>query len=130
MGKQLDELDKQSELGGFTAVGLTVVDYKLRYFLQNKLNNILREKDVKWMQRAKERDLLEGYSNTRYFMSRASGRKRKSKIFRLCQERRVIEGDENILNYATSFYEKALWPCRSINCFSCNSCSNTNSLIL
>ena len=68
--RKLDFIDKQSELAGLSAA-----DYDCRCFLQNKLNNILREEEIKWLQRAKERDLLEGDRNTRYFMIKASGRK-------------------------------------------------------
>jgi hypothetical protein len=43
-------------------------------------------------------------------MTKPSGRKRKSKIFRLCQDEGVIEGDKNILIYATCFYKKIFGP--------------------
>jgi hypothetical protein len=101
ISKHLDYTDKQSEF-----IGLSAADYEYRCYLQNKLNQILREEEIKWLQRAKERDLFEGDRNTRYFMIKASGRKRKSKIFRLCQDEGVIEGDKNILVYATCFYKK------------------------
>jgi hypothetical protein len=51
--------------------------YELRKELTAKLNVILSEEEVKWRQRSKE-DLLEGYRNTKYFMLKASGRKRRN----------------------------------------------------
>jgi hypothetical protein len=60
-----------------------------------------------WFQRAKEKDLLllQGDALTSCFMKKASGRKRKN-IVSLNQEDGVIEGDEDILSYATNFYKK------------------------
>jgi hypothetical protein len=104
ISRHLDYIDKQSEFAELSAT-----DYEYRCYLQNKLNQILREEEIKWLQRAKERDLFEGDRNARYFMIKASGRKRKSEIFRLCQDEGVIEGDKNILVYATGFYKKIIW---------------------
>ena len=72
ISRKLDFIDKQSEIAGLNAA-----DYECRCSLQDKLNKILREEEIKWMQRAKERDLLEGDINTRYFMLKANGRKRR-----------------------------------------------------
>ena len=90
----------RSELAGVSAA-----DYVHINSLQNDLNKILREEEIKWYQRSKERDIKEGDSNTKYFMIKASGRKRKSKIFRLIQDEGIIQGDDNLLKYATNFYK-------------------------
>ena len=45
-------------------------------------------------------------------MLKASGRKRRGKIFRLCQDGEFVEGDDNILNFATSFYKELFGPVR------------------
>jgi hypothetical protein len=50
---QLDFVDKNSEIAGLSAA-----DYELRCILQEKLSKILKEEELKWFQRAKERDLL------------------------------------------------------------------------
>jgi hypothetical protein len=76
--------------------------------LQEKLSKILKEEEVKWFQRAKERDIMEGDSNSRYFMLKASCRKRRNKNFRFYHDGKFIEGDQNLLDYATDFY-KALF---------------------
>lgn len=76
--------------------------------LEDKLAKILREEELKWLQRSK--DLMEGDSNTKYFQIKASDRKRKNKIVFLHQEEGVIEGDENLLKYITVFYNNLFGP--------------------
>ena len=105
IASQLDFIDKNSE-----TQGLSMEDYELRCSLQASLNHILKEEEIKWFQRAKERDLLEGDSNTRYFMIKASGRKRRNKIFRLFDEDMCIEGTENLLEHATNYYKTLFGP--------------------
>jgi len=53
---------------------------------------LLREEEIKWFQRAKTKDLLEGDNNTKYFHMVANGKRRKTRIFQLEQEGGVIEG--------------------------------------
>jgi hypothetical protein len=67
---------------------------------------LLREEEIKRRQAARVIDIMEVDRNTKYFMAKANGRKRRNKIFRFIQEEGVIEGDNNLLNYATSFYKK------------------------
>jgi hypothetical protein len=43
---------------------------------QNCLCQLLREEEIKWYQRSKARNLLEGDSNTKYFHLLANGRHR------------------------------------------------------
>jgi hypothetical protein len=42
---------------------------------------MLREEEIKWYQRAKVKELLEGDFNTKYFQLIANGNHRKSRIF-------------------------------------------------
>jgi hypothetical protein len=63
-------------------------------------------KEIKWRQRSKGKDLLEGDRNTKYFMLKASGRKRRNNNFRLIQEEGLISGDNEILKYATIIYTR------------------------
>lgn len=59
-----------------------------------------------WLQRSKEKELLEGDALTSYFMSRASSRKRKNRIISLnTASNEVIQGDKDLLLFATSFYK-------------------------
>ena len=87
--------------------------FLLRRNLENRLRVLNKEEEIKWVQRAKEKDLLEGDALTSFFMTKASGRKRKNKILSLEQEEGVIQGDMNILLYATSFYKSLFGPAAS-----------------
>lgn len=93
-------LDRKCELSGAWA------DYAWKNRLQNDLNKILREEEIKWYQRSKERDIKEDNSNTKYFMIKASGGKRKKKIFRFIQDEGIIQWDEQLLKYGTGFYKE------------------------
>ena len=79
-------------------IGLTADRYRARKELDDRLHMIRKEEQVKWFQRAKETDLVQGDSLTPYFMAKASGRKRKTKITSLNQEGVIITSDVNILD--------------------------------
>jgi hypothetical protein len=42
---------------------------------------------------------------TIYFMAKANGRKRRNRIVSLTQEEKLIQGDKEILLFATIFYK-------------------------
>jgi hypothetical protein len=71
---------------------------------------IEKEEEVKWYQRAKTKDLLEGDSNTKYFQLIASGKFRKTRIFQLQHEDTVIEGELALKEYITSYYKDLFGP--------------------
>jgi hypothetical protein len=73
---------------------------------QNQLKTIIKEEEIKWIQRAKEKELLEGDNNTRYYHSKANGRRRKTLIVSLNQDEGLIECQENLKRYITDFYKK------------------------
>jgi hypothetical protein len=56
------------------------------------------------------KDLLEGDSNTKYFQLIASGKYRKTRIFQLQHEDRIIEGDQALKEYITSYYKDLFGP--------------------
>jgi hypothetical protein len=58
----LDSLDKKVE-----TMPLDANELGLKQYLNNRLAARLREEEVKWYQRAKVMELLEGDSNTKYF---------------------------------------------------------------
>lgn len=91
---QVDILDGDCETHGLDAAKR---DYKLH--LENQLAEILKEEELKWFQRSKEKDLLEGDCNTKYYHAKANGRKQKDTIFALHKDERVIEGNERLLQY-------------------------------
>ena len=111
LGK-LDELDKKAE-----TMLLTSQEVKLKHVLNKRLAELLREEKLKWYQRAKTRDLLEGDANTKYFWLMASGKYRKIRIFQLGQEEGVIFGDTELknisLNITITFLDLPVGPlCR------------------
>jgi hypothetical protein len=70
----------------------------------------LREEEIKWYQRAKVKDLLEGDSNTKYFQLIANGKHRKTRIFQLQHEDKIVEGDNELKNYITTYYKDLFGP--------------------
>jgi hypothetical protein len=54
--------------------------------------------------------LLQGDSNTKYFQLVASGKYRKTRIFQLQHEDRIIEGDQALKEYITSYYKDLFGP--------------------
>jgi len=73
---KLDELDKKAE----TSM-LSEMEFNLKRVLNDRLAQLLREEELKWYQRAKVKDLLEGDANTKYYHLLANGRHRKTRIF-------------------------------------------------
>jgi hypothetical protein len=55
-------LDKKVE-----SIPLQPDEINVRQCLNNILAHLLREEEIKWYQRAKVKELLEGDSNTKYF---------------------------------------------------------------
>ena len=102
---KLDELDKKAES--------TLLDQNklnLKYVLNERLSELLREEEIKWYQRAKVKNLLEGDANTKYFQLVANGKHRKTRIFRLEQEEGLIHGDAELKKYITTYYKKLFEP--------------------
>jgi hypothetical protein len=77
----------------------------LKQSIHERLNQLLREEELKWFQRAKTTSILEGDSNTKYFQMIANGKRRKTRIFRLEQEEGVIEGEGILKDYITRYYK-------------------------
>ena len=71
----MDGLDKKAETSP-----LSIQEKNMQSELQVQLKKLLIDEELKWRQRAKEKDLLEGDGNTRYFHLKASGRKNKNHI--------------------------------------------------
>ena len=66
---------------------------------------MLRDEELKWRQRAKEKDLKEGDVNTKYFHMKASGRKKKNHISMLLNNGSEILGGDNIIKHVTEYYK-------------------------
>jgi exonuclease III len=108
----LDGLNKKEE-----NISLHPDEINLKQFLNNRLAELLREEEIKWYQRAKVKELLEGDSNTKYFQLIASGKHRKTRIFQLQDKEMIIEGDTALQKYITKYY-KDLFSAPVSNSFS------------
>lgn len=74
----IDELDKQAE-----NTPLMPNEVAFKQYLNKRLAHMLREDELKWYQRAKVKEILEGDNNTRYFQLVANSKHRKQCIFKL-----------------------------------------------
>jgi hypothetical protein len=74
----LDILDKNAE-----NAPLQLEELNIKQCLNNRLARLLCEEEIKWYQRVKVKELLEGDSNTKYFQLIANGKHRKTRIFQL-----------------------------------------------
>jgi hypothetical protein len=101
----LDRLDKKAE-----HTPLHVDEINTKQCLNNRLAHLLQDEEIKWYQRAKTKDLLEGDSNTKYFQLIANGKYRKTRIFQLQHEDTMIEGEQVLNEYITSYYKDLFRP--------------------
>jgi hypothetical protein len=105
----LNMLDKKAENSP-----LDQDELNLKHVMNERLANLLREEELKWYQRAKAKNLLEGDANTKYFHLVANGKHRKSRIFRLEQEEGLIQGEKELRDYITKYYKELFGPSKSI----------------
>jgi hypothetical protein len=82
--RMAEELDKKAE-----SQLLSQREWDLKQSIHERLNQLLREEELKWFQRAKTTSILEGDNNTKYFQMIANGKRWKTRIFRLEQEEGV-----------------------------------------
>jgi hypothetical protein len=101
----LDGLDKKEE-----HTPLQAEEINIKQCLNNTLTQLLHEEVIKWYQMVKVKDLLEGDSNTKYFQLVANRKYRKTRIFQLQHEDRVIEGYQTLKEYITSYYKDLFGP--------------------
>jgi hypothetical protein len=85
-------------------------EINIKQCLNTRLAQLLHEEEIKWYQRAKVKDLLEGDSNTKYFQLIANGKHRKTRIFQLQHEDKIVEGDNELKNYITTYYKDLFGP--------------------
>lgn len=101
----LDNLDKKEE----TTI-LSLVERQTRSVLDADLKKLLRDEELKWRQRAKEKDLKEGDANTKYYHIKASGRKKKNHLSFIQNNGEEIVGDKNLIEHVTCFYKNLFGP--------------------
>jgi hypothetical protein len=80
-------------------------EINLKHYLKERLATLLREEEIKWYERAKVQNLLQGGDNTRFFHLIASDKHRKQHIFRLEQEDGIIVGDQELKRYIIRYYK-------------------------
>jgi hypothetical protein len=81
----LDSLDKKAE-----NILLQLDELNLKQCLNNRLAHMLHEEEIKWYQRTKVKELLEGDSNTR-------GRPRTKELLHLILERFIWPADTQLI---------------------------------
>jgi hypothetical protein len=101
----LDALDKKAEHSF-----LSTREIDVKQCLKNRIAQLLREEEIKWYQRAKTKDLLEGGSNTKYFQLIAKGKHRKTRIFQIQDGNQVISGDRDLKKFITTYYKGLFGP--------------------
>jgi hypothetical protein len=80
-------------------------EINLKHYIKERLMTLLREEEIKWYERVKVQNLLQGGDNTRFFHLIASDKHRKQHIFRLVQEDGIIVGDQELKRYITRYYK-------------------------
>ena len=106
----LDVLDKKAEHSF-----LSTREIDVKQCLKNRIAQLLREEEIKWYQRAKTKDLLEGESNTKYFQFIANGKHRKTRIFQIQDGNQVISGDKELKKFITTYYKDLFGPSEENN---------------
>lgn len=79
---------------------------------QAELFNILENREL---YQKNETWPLKGHNNTKEFRRVANGRKRIATIFNHHDTENIIEGDSNLLQYATNYYEDLFGPAPRYN---------------
>jgi hypothetical protein len=82
---------------------LNAVEKQMLKDANERVNNLRRDEETKWAQRAKIKNIQEGGNNTKYFHLIANGKHRKKKIFQLEQDEGTIVGEDNLKVYITKF---------------------------
>jgi hypothetical protein len=75
--QKMEQLDKKAKM-----TMLSPQELDVKHCLKMRLMQLLREEEIKWYQRSKVNNLLQGDSNTKYFHLVVNGKRRKSRIRR------------------------------------------------
>ena len=76
---------------------------------------LLEQEELYYYNRSHEMWLLNGDLNTKYFHRGTSSRKRKNTILSLEHDGVIIEGDDNLLAHATTYYTDMFGPAPEFN---------------
>jgi hypothetical protein len=100
---KIEILDKNSEV-----FGLSDADRMEKLDLEMSLRKLVDEEGVKLKQTTRDKFILDGDENSKYFHLLAKCKRRKLKIMSLTHEDKTIQGEAEINQLATSFYKKSL----------------------
>jgi hypothetical protein len=75
-----------------------------------ELYNIHAEEETYWHQRSHARWLLHGDQKTSYFRKIANGGKRRNSVHSLDDNGVLVEGTDNLLEHATTYYKELFGP--------------------
>jgi hypothetical protein len=78
--------------------------------LELNLKKLVDEEGIKLKQRARDKFILDGDENSKYFHLLAKGKRRKLKIMTLTHEDKVAQDEVEINQLATSFYKNLFGP--------------------
>jgi hypothetical protein len=86
--ERMDTLDKKGE-----QTPLTVLEKEQQVEMHARLKKLLIDEEIKWRQRANEKDLKEDDGNTKYFHLKANKRRKKNHILVLNNNGEQIVGE-------------------------------------
>jgi hypothetical protein len=81
---------------------------KLSYELN--LRSIISKEELKMKQKAREKQVVEGDGNTKYFHLKAKGRRRRIRIHSLLQNGSIVGGETELNKVATDYYKELFGP--------------------
>jgi hypothetical protein len=102
---KIDNLDNISEM-----VGLSKGDRMEKLDLELTLKKLVDEEGIKLKQRARDKFILDGDENSKYFHLLAKCKRRKLKIMTLTHDDKVAHDEVEINQLAISFYKKFFGP--------------------
>src|SRR6266540_1102544 len=89
---------------------LSSQEIALKHYINERLAHMLREEELKWYQRTKVKDLLQGDSNSQYFHLVANEKHQKKRIYRLEHEGQTITSEAALKSYVTRYYKDLFGP--------------------
>jgi hypothetical protein len=111
--------DLLSKIGTFDniseVIGLSENERMEKLELELTLKKIVDEERTKLKQRARDKFILEGDENSKYFHLLAKYKRRKLNIVSLSHDDNVAHDDDEINNLATSFYRNLFGPSQENN---------------
>jgi hypothetical protein len=100
---ECDRLDKITE-----DRNMTTQEREMLSQMQKELNDIWFMEETKARQRSRDRNIMEGDKDTRYFHTMANQRRRKTTIHSIYSPEGTVETTEDIIRVATSYYKELL----------------------